>query len=82
MIALRPFELSDFELLLDLANQAVPFAPRENAHWLAARKSLRGVPGSPPALYRLRFERYECAGIQLSRAAGRDRTLPANLRRM
>ncbi|MBX2997653.1 MAG: hypothetical protein KF893_04020 [Caldilineaceae bacterium] len=39
MIALRPFDLSDFDLLLDLANQAVPFAPRENADWLAARKA-------------------------------------------
>lgn len=39
MIGLRPFELSDFDLLLDLANQAVPFAPRENGEWLAVRKA-------------------------------------------
>ncbi|GIV97585.1 MAG: hypothetical protein KatS3mg057_2242 [Herpetosiphonaceae bacterium] len=39
MIALRPFEVGDFDLLLDLANQAVPFAPRENADWFAARKA-------------------------------------------
>jgi N-acetylglutamate synthase-like GNAT family acetyltransferase len=39
MIALRSFELSDFDLLLDLANQAVPFAPHENSDWLAARKA-------------------------------------------
>ncbi len=39
MTALRPFEPSDIDLLLDLANQAVPFAPRENTDWFAARKA-------------------------------------------
>jgi N-acetylglutamate synthase-like GNAT family acetyltransferase len=38
-IALRPFEPGDFDVLPDLANQAVPFAPRENTEWLAARKA-------------------------------------------
>jgi hypothetical protein len=39
MIGLRPFVSNDFGLLLDLANQAVPFSPRENADWFAARKA-------------------------------------------
>lgn len=39
MIRLRALRPDDFDLLLDLANQAVPFAPKENAEWLANRKA-------------------------------------------
>jgi N-acetylglutamate synthase-like GNAT family acetyltransferase len=39
MLELRPFESNDFSLLLDLANEAVPFAPTENAEWLEYRKA-------------------------------------------
>ena len=39
MIAIRPFQQEDFDVLLDLANQAVPFAARENAQWLEYRKA-------------------------------------------
>lgn len=39
MIEIRPFRPEDFDVLLDLANQAVPFAPEENAEWLAYRKA-------------------------------------------
>ena len=39
MIAIRPFRQDDFDTLLDLANQAVPFAPSENAEWLEYRKA-------------------------------------------
>ena len=39
MINIRPFQPSDWNLLLDLANQAVPFAPKENADWLEYRKA-------------------------------------------
>jgi hypothetical protein len=39
MLTLRLFHPSDFDLLLDLANQAVPFAPGENAEWLAYRRA-------------------------------------------
>lgn len=39
MIELRPVREEDFAVLLDLANQAVPFAPRENAEWLEYRKA-------------------------------------------
>ena len=36
---IRPFRQEDWEVLLDLANQAVPFAPQENAEWLEYRKA-------------------------------------------
>jgi len=39
MIEVRPFRPKDWEALLDLANQAVPFAPQENAEWLKYRKA-------------------------------------------
>jgi N-acetylglutamate synthase-like GNAT family acetyltransferase len=42
MIALHPFkhfEQDDWDILLDLANQAVPFAPQENEEWLEYRKA-------------------------------------------
>jgi N-acetylglutamate synthase-like GNAT family acetyltransferase len=39
MIELRPFRQEDWWVLLNLANQAVPFAPQENAEWLEYRKA-------------------------------------------
>jgi len=39
MIEIRPFQAEDFKLLLELANQAVPFAAKENAEWLEYRKA-------------------------------------------
>lgn len=39
MIEIRPFQQEDFNILLDLANQAVPFARKENAEWLENRKA-------------------------------------------
>lgn len=39
MIKLREFQDTDFEILLDLAGQAVPFAPKENQEWFEYRKS-------------------------------------------
>ena len=39
MIEIRPFRPEDFSSLLNLANQAVPFAPKENAEWLEYRKA-------------------------------------------
>ena len=39
MIEIRPFQQKDFDVLLDLANQAVPFAPVENAEWWEYRKA-------------------------------------------
>jgi hypothetical protein len=33
-IEIRPFRQEDFDLLPDLSNQAMPFAPQENAEWL------------------------------------------------
>lgn len=39
MIEIRPFEPEDFGVLLDLANQAVPFAPEANAEWLEYRRA-------------------------------------------
>jgi N-acetylglutamate synthase-like GNAT family acetyltransferase len=39
LMELRPPRPEDWEALLDLANQAVPFAPRENAEWLEYRKA-------------------------------------------
>ncbi len=44
MIQLRPFSKDDFDLLLDLANQAVPFAPQENMDWLEARRLMKLKP--------------------------------------
>ncbi|MDX1613574.1 MAG: GNAT family N-acetyltransferase [Candidatus Promineifilaceae bacterium] len=38
-ITIRPFTEKDFDELLDLANAAVPFAPEENAEWLAYRRA-------------------------------------------
>lgn len=39
MIEIRPFRPEDFDILLDLADQAVPFAPKENAEWFEYRKA-------------------------------------------
>jgi len=39
MISIRPFDPADWDALLDLANAAVPFAPQENAQWLAYRRA-------------------------------------------
>ena len=39
MIEIRPFRPEDFDSLLNLANQAVPFAPKENAEWFEYRKA-------------------------------------------
>lgn len=39
MTELRPFRHADWGVLLDLANQAVPFAPQENVEWLEHRKA-------------------------------------------
>ncbi len=39
MITLHPFQHEDFDILLELANQAVPFTPKENAEWLENRKA-------------------------------------------
>lgn len=39
MIEIRPFQPEDFNTLLELANEAVPFAPKENAEWLEYRKA-------------------------------------------
>ena len=39
MIEIRPFRQQDFGVLLDLAHQAAPFAPAENADWLEYRKA-------------------------------------------
>jgi N-acetylglutamate synthase-like GNAT family acetyltransferase len=39
MLDIRPFRQEDFAVLADLANQAAPFAPEENAVWLERRKA-------------------------------------------
>jgi len=39
MIKIRPFKQKGWNILLDLANQAVPFAPQENEEWLEYRKA-------------------------------------------
>jgi N-acetylglutamate synthase-like GNAT family acetyltransferase len=39
MIEIRLFRPDDFHILLELANQAVPFAPKENAEWFEQRKA-------------------------------------------
>ena len=39
MIDIRPFKQEDFAVLPELANQAAPFAPQENAVWFEARKT-------------------------------------------
>ena len=39
MLDIGPFQPQDWEVLLGLANQAVPFAPRENEEWLAYRRA-------------------------------------------
>ena len=39
MIDLQPFREEDWDTLLELANQAVPFAPHQNAEWLNYRKA-------------------------------------------
>src|SRR5260221_8421760 len=39
MIEIRPFQPEDFNSLLELANQAVPFAPKENQEWFEHRKA-------------------------------------------
>jgi N-acetylglutamate synthase-like GNAT family acetyltransferase len=38
MIEIKSFEQGDWSILLELANQAVPFAPQENEEWLEYRK--------------------------------------------
>jgi N-acetylglutamate synthase-like GNAT family acetyltransferase len=38
MLEIRPFQPEDWDLLLPLANQAVPFAPAENAEWFDKRR--------------------------------------------
>ncbi len=38
-VEIRPFRSEDWNQLLELANLAVPFAPKENAEWLAYRKA-------------------------------------------
>jgi N-acetylglutamate synthase-like GNAT family acetyltransferase len=38
MLAIRPFQEQDWDVLLGLANQAVPFAPAENAEWFNKRR--------------------------------------------
>jgi N-acetylglutamate synthase-like GNAT family acetyltransferase len=38
MLEIRPFQPQDWDHLLDLANQAVPFAPTENAEWFKMRR--------------------------------------------
>lgn len=39
MITIRSFQEDDFDMLLKLANQAVPFASEGNREWLEYRKS-------------------------------------------
>ncbi|MEP7359529.1 MAG: GNAT family N-acetyltransferase [Anaerolineales bacterium] len=39
MLEIRLFQDQDWNVLLDLANQAVPFAPAENAEWFDLRRS-------------------------------------------
>jgi ADP-dependent phosphofructokinase/glucokinase len=39
MITIRKFQQQDFEMLLELANRAVPFAPEENKEWFEYRKA-------------------------------------------
>lgn len=39
MIQIRPFATKDFAVLLDLANQAVPFATETNPEWLKYRQA-------------------------------------------
>jgi N-acetylglutamate synthase-like GNAT family acetyltransferase len=39
MVEIRPFRQEDWAVLLDLANQAVPFAPQANIEWLDKRKA-------------------------------------------
>ena len=43
MLEIRPFQPEDWELLLPLANQAVPFAPVENAEWFDKRHEFDDV---------------------------------------
>src|SRR5436190_1289603 len=43
MLEIRPFQPQDWDLLLPLANQAVPFAPAENAEWLNKRREFDAV---------------------------------------
>src|SRR5678816_493105 len=38
-VEIRPFQPEDFNHLLALANQAVPFALKENAEWFEYRKA-------------------------------------------
>jgi hypothetical protein len=39
MTTIRPLQQKDFDVLLDLANRAVLFAPKENAEWLEYRSA-------------------------------------------
>ena len=43
MLAIRPFQELDWDVLLDLANQAVPFAPAANEEWFNLRRSFDSV---------------------------------------
>ena len=43
MLEIRPFQPQDWDLLLPLANQAVPFAPAENAEWFDMRRAFDEV---------------------------------------
>ena len=43
MLEIRPVQPQDWDLLLPLANQAVPFAPAENAEWFNKRREFDDV---------------------------------------
>ena len=60
MTKIRPFHPSDFGLLLELANQAVPFAPEGNQEWLEYRKSFDET----------RLFRYHCIAEENGEATG------------
>jgi N-acetylglutamate synthase-like GNAT family acetyltransferase len=60
MKEVRPFHLSDFGLLLELANQAVPFAPKGNKEWLEYHKSFGEA----------KFLRYHCIAEENGEATG------------
>jgi N-acetylglutamate synthase-like GNAT family acetyltransferase len=60
MATIRPFHSSDFGLLLELANQAVPFAPDGNKEWLEYRKSFDED----------KFFRYHCIAEENGKATG------------
>jgi hypothetical protein len=43
MLEIRPFQSQDWDLLLPLANQAVPFALAENAEWFNKRREFDAI---------------------------------------